>query len=961
MSKQPDYCEKLGYAGQVVALAVVYLLLGRLGLAIIPVEGVAALVWPPTGVALAALLLGGYRLWPGVALGTFVANLWTGVPPLIAGFVALGNALEALTGVFLLRKLPGFRPSLDRITDVIALLVLAGMVSSIVSATVGTVSLTLGHLITMPELPRAWGAWWTGNFVSQLTIAPVFLTWALGPPPKRHLPVLAEAAALGAGLVALAALVFLQRPEAVAEVQVIELYVLFLPLIWAALRFGVRGAATGMLIVAIAAVWGTFMGHGPFVRLDRTASLMAMNVFLVAASLSSLTLGAAVSERERSRKELFESELVHRTVMHGTIDAVFVKDRMGRYTTINAAGARALGLSPEAVLGKDDTALFSGPGARGMRAVEEEVMRTGQARTVEESLTVGGRSYVYHATKTPYRDCRGNVVGIIGISRDITERKRIETELRESEERQRLAIEVAHLGCWFWQIKSDKHIWTVECKRMHGLGPDEEVSYQRKLTMVHPDDRERFDREVRRAIEDHVDYRTEHRVVWPDGSVHWISVLGKAFYDEAGAAERMLGVAIDITAQKRADQERAEVLEREQAARAEAQAATRAKDDFLAVLSHELRSPLQSMLGWTQMLKERSFDERTVRKGLTTIDRNIKLQIQLIEDLLDVSRIVAGKLRLSLQRVDLMEVVASALESARVATCAKSLHLEATTETALGEVLGDPERLHQVVSNLLSNAVKFTQAGGRISVRLEREGATVRLVVEDSGRGISPELLPHVFDRFRQAENVTKRSHGGLGLGLAIVRHLVEQHAGTVTAESPGEGRGSTFTVTLPVVRPLVRAVTVEPRRAAKDAAMGPVSLDGVRVLVVDDDPDARELLETALHESGADVHAAPSVSTALEELSSFRPHLLLSDIGMPEEDGYALIRRLRAREAVEGGHVPAVALTAFASRAEREQALALGFEEHVAKPASPCELVRTVARLVGRPATSDQATTPRA
>ncbi|MFS8070335.1 MAG: ATP-binding protein, partial [Byssovorax sp.] len=423
----------------------------------------------------------------------------------------------------------------------------------------------------------------------------------------------------------------------------------------------------------------------------------------------------------------------------------------------------------------------------------------------------------------------------------------------------------------------------------------------------------------------------------------------KAFYDEAGVPERMLGVAIDITGQKRADQERAEVLEREQAARAEAQAATRAKDDFLAVLSHELRSPLQSMLGWTQMLKERSFEERTLRKGLATIERNIKLQTQLIEDLLDVSRIVAGKLRISLQRVDLNEVVASALESARVAAEAKSLHLEATTETALGEVLGDPERLHQIVSNLLSNAVKFTPKGGRISVRLEREGATVRIVVEDSGRGISPELLPHVFERFRQAESATKRSHGGLGLGLAIVRHLVEQHQGTVTAESQGEGRGSTFTVTLPVVRPLVSAVTVEPRRAAKDASPGLVSLAGVRVLVVDDDPDARELLETALHESGADVHTAPSVSIAIEELSSFHPHLLLSDIGMPEEDGYGLIRRLRAREAAEGGHVPAIALTAFASQAEREQAIALGFDEHVTKPASPWELVRTVARLVGR------------
>jgi PAS domain S-box-containing protein len=882
MSKPPDHRERLVHAGQVLALTVVYGLLARLGLRIIADEGFASLVWPPAGVALAALLLGGYRLWPGVALGALFADLSTGTPPLVAGFIALGNTLQALTGAFLLKRLPGFRPSLERATDVIALLVLAGMVSSTVGATAGAVSLTLGHLITMAELPRLWGAWWAGNLVSQLIVAPVLLTWALGPPLERHPLVIAEAAALGSGLVALASLVFLHRPAAEAEIKVIELYVLYLPLIWAALRFGVRGAATGMLVVTVAAIWGTFAGYGPFTRMDRTATPMAMHAFLVAASLSSLAFGAAMSERERSRKERLESDFVYHTVMQMTIDPVFAKDRTGRYTTINSAGARALEKPVEAILGQDDTALFSAADARWIREVDEEIMRTGQARMIDELVTVSGRSYVFHSTKVPYRDALGRVVGVIGIARDITEHKRIETELRESAERQRLAIEVAHLGGWFWQQKTDELVWTAECKRMHGLEPDHEMSYARFLQALHPDDRERIDREVQRAIAEHIDYRVEHRAVWPDGSVHWISVLGKAFYDEAGVPERMLGVAIDITGQKRADQERAEVLEREQAARAEAQAATRAKDDFLAVLSHELRSPLQSMLGWTQMLKERSVDERTLRNGLATIERNIKLQIQLIEDLLDISRIVAGKLRISLQRVDLNEVVASALESTRVAAEAKSLHLEATTEAALGEVLGDPERLHQIVSNLLSNAVKFTPSGGRISVRLEREGATVRIVVEDSGRGISPELLPHVFDRFRQAESATKRSHGGLGLGLAIVRHLVEQHQGTVTAESPGEGRGSTFTVTLPVVRPLPFAVTGEPRRAAKDASPGSVSLAGVRVLVVDDDPDARELLETALHESGADVHAAPSVSIALEELSSFHPHLLLSDIGMP-------------------------------------------------------------------------------
>jgi len=631
-------------------------------------------------------------------------------------------------------------------------------------------------------------------------------------------------AALGALLVALAALVLLQRPEEMEESIPLRPYLLFLPLLWSALRFGVRGAATAMLLLAVAAVYSTSTERGPFARPDRTADLVEMSLFLAAAALASLAVGAVVSERER-----------------------------------------------------------------------------------------------------------------------------IEAELRESEERQRLAIEVARLGGWFWKPKTDKLVWTAECKRMHGIGPEEEVSYGRMMSMLHPDDRERITHEVQRSIVEHSDYRIEHRVVWPDGSVHWLSALGKPFYDEAGALERMLGVVADVTEQKRTEEECAERLLREQAACAEAQAATRAKDDFLAVLSHELRSPLQAMLGWTQMLKEQAYDEQRMQKGLETIDRNVKTQARLIEDLLDISRIVAGKLHLEVRRVDLTSIIASAIESAKVAAEAKSVHLEATTESAQGEVLGDPDRLLQVVSNLLSNAMKFTPSGGRVAVRLEPEGPMVRIVVEDSGRGISPELLPYVFDRFRQAENVTKRAQGGLGLGLAIVQHLVRQHGGTVKAESPGEGRGSTFTVTLPVVRAELRTVRAEPRKAESPPSRDAVSLEGVRVLVVDDDPDAGELLETALRESGADVRAARSASDALEELSSFHPHLLLSDIGMPGEDGYALIQQVRAREAVEGGHLLAIAWTAFASQAEREQALALGFEEHVARPASPRELVKTVARLVGR------------
>ena len=952
MDRQPSHGGRLVHAGQLLALTVVYVVLGTLGLAQAPEGGLATLIWAPTGVSLAALVLGGYRLWPGVAVGAFATNVLMGAPPLVACGIAAGNTLEAVLGAWALRSIPGFRGSVDRFREVVVLAVPVGMGTTAISATVGVTSLTLAGIVSTASFARTWLVWWTGDLIGALVVAPVLLTWARGPRVVLRPAALAGAAAYGAFLVGCASLVFAQRREAVARIPLLQPYVLFLPLIWAAVRYGPCGAATATFVTTVAAVLGTSAGRGAFARADRTESLIALHVFIASASLASLALGAIVSERERSQRGLRESEQLLRTIVDGATDAIYIKDRLGRYLLVNVEASHVLGRPASAVIGKDDSALLPAKEASSLREVDEEVMRTGQPREAEESLTSAGTTHFYHTTKVPYRDHAGAVIGVIGISRDITGRKRVE-RVRENEERQRLAFEAAHLGMWFWDVRSDRLACTPLCRSMHGIGPDEEVSYARFIAMLHPDDRERTERAVARALAEHAECRIEYRVVPPDGSVRWLSMHGRALCGEAGALDRMLGVTFDITAQKRAEQERTELLLREQAARAEAQAATRAKDEFLAVLSHELRTPLQSMLGWTHMLNERPSDGRMVRKGLQVMERNIKTQAQLIEDLLDVSRIVTGKLRLEHRPVDLTRVIGSALETAKVAADAKSIRVDATIKPLAGEVLGDPERLQQIVSNLLSNAVKFTPNRGRVGVRLEREGTRARITVEDAGSGIAPEFLPHVFDRFRQAESTTVRSHGGLGLGLAIVRHLVEVHGGTVSAESPGEGRGATFTVTLPLVNAGPRAAPEDRERteSPSNGSSAPVALDGVRVLVVDDDPDARELIMTVLRESGAEVHAVPSVRAALDELDAFSPHVLMSDIGMPEEDGYALIRQVRARESADGHHVPAVALTAFASQADREQALAFGFDAHLAKPASPVDLTRMVAGMLGRAA----------
>ena len=399
---------------------------------------------------------------------------------------------------------------------------------------------------------------------------------------------------------------------------------------------------------------------------------------------------------------------------------------------------------------------------------------------------------------------------------------------------------------------------------------------------------------------------------------------------------------------KRAEEERDRLLDRERRARADAEAANRIKDEFLATLSHELRTPLASILGWANLLRAAKPDAPINAQGLEVIERNAQNQRQLIDDLLDVSRIITGQLRLDVKQVDLTRIVADAVEVVGPAANAKRIHVSCTFEPALCHVVGDAVRLQQVVWNLLVNAVKFTPEGGRIEVMLEQVDHRVRVSISDTGQGITPEFLPHVFDRFRQADGTTTRAHGGLGLGLAIVRHLVEAHGGTVAAESLGLGRGAAFIFSLPLPAVRADASEVEPEsllesRLRNSAA---TSLRGVRVLVVDDDTDARQMISAVLRRSGAEVRACCSAGEALTALPQWRPDVLMSDIGMPYEDGYELIHKVRALTDEHGGRVPAAALTAYAREEDRKRAIAEGYQMHVAKPASSAELVAAVATL---------------
>jgi PAS domain S-box-containing protein len=474
------------------------------------------------------------------------------------------------------------------------------------------------------------------------------------------------------------------------------------------------------------------------------------------------------------------------------------------------------------------------------------------------------------------------------------------------------------------------------------------------LTIVHPDDRERAAAEAAAIFASRGRGRSEFRWVHRDGHVIWVEAHSQVVLDDQARPIGMRGVTLDISDRKQLERDRVQLLERERAARSDADAANRLKDDFLATLSHELRTPLNAILGYTRMLRRGVLEDARRGHALEVIERNASMLSQMVEDVLDVSRTVAGKIRLTVQAVDPARTVEEAIATVKPAADARGVTLQSVLDGGAGPIAADPDRLQQIVWNLLSNAVKFTPRGGRVQVRLARADSHVEIAVSDTGIGVPPEFLPHVFERFRQGDSRYSREYGGLGLGLAIARELVELHGGTIQAASDGVGKGATFIVKLPVMivhaRDLQRGAAPLAGRALPRAE--DPRLDGIRVLVVDDDRDATGLMREVLAAAGATVIVAHSGSEALSILSREKADVLLSDIGMPEMDGFAFIERVRASADPAVRDVPAAALTAYARSDDRVRALKNGFQMHLAKPIDPAEVVAAVMALAARRST---------
>jgi PAS domain S-box-containing protein len=618
-------------------------------------------------------------------------------------------------------------------------------------------------------------------------------------------------------------------------------------------------------------------------------------------------------------------------------DPVFVSDLQGKILLANEAVSELLGFREDEVL-EQSLARFVSPGeVRELMAALREVVERGVTRNVRlNPPSASGERIPTTLNASALHGPEGRVIGVIGILRDMRELDKARAYAESLIKNAPDPVFVSDLQGKI--LQANDAVYTLLGFRTA------EVVEQSLSRFITVDETREFMAALREVVARGVTRNARLNPRSASGETIPTTLNASALRDADGVVIGAIGILRDMRAYER-------VVRDLEESRRKLDEANRAKDEFLATLSHELRTPLNAILGWARLLRSGTLDADGIRRGPEVIERNTRVLAQLIEDLLDVSRIITGKLRLEVRSADPIAVIIAAMEAVQTAADAKGIRLEASLDPSLGVVLADPDRLQQVVWNLLTNAIKFTPMGGRVDIRLQRTDAVLRLTVSDTGKGIRPELLPFVFDRFRQGEASTGRQHGGLGLGLAIVRHIVELHGGVVRAESTGDNCGATFTVDLPVNATHVAAVAPEPeRRRVESETVGRlINLNGLRVLVVDDEADARELMRMVLRSSGAEVMAAACAEEAFEQVEQWHPDLLVSDIGLPGDDGYVLIQKLREREAERGRSIPALAVTAYARAEDRTKALSAGFQMHVAKPLEPADFVAAIASLVSK------------
>ena len=968
-----------------VAVAVAYVLAARLGFALAVVAEQITTVWAPTGIAQAALLLWGRRLWPAVWVGAFAANAGADSPLWASAGIATGNTLEAIVAASILRP-ARFDPGLRRLRDVLAFIVVAAGFSTALGATVGVSTLCTAGVQPWSRFAELWSAWWLGDAIGALVIAPVILTLARTSSSWSSRDAV-ETGLLIASTVAATHLVFGTVLGRASGHHPFE-YVVFPFVILAAVRLGQPAVALVVLAAAAVTIANTVRGAGPFATTDVHQGLVLLQTFLSMVGGTALLLAAAIAERrtgDSRRGAAYAAGDVLATAadlnqaapailqaicdkLEWQVGALWLVDHDARH--LQCASVWSADAATGAFVAATRGATFA-PGL----GLPGRVWATGRSAWIEDVLVdrnfpraaaarAGGLHGAFafpiclgsevlgvvecfnRSVLTPDPDLLHTMATVGNQIGQFVARKREESAVREAERRTRAILDTALDAIIGMDDRGRITAFNPAAEHTFGYDKDEAIGRELADLLIPRQLRERHRAGLARYLSTgegpFIDTRVETTGYHARG--HEFPVEVSITQVPGEEPPRFTGFVRDLTARAEAERERERLLARESAARLEAEAANRAKDEFLATLSHELRTPLNAIVGWTQMLLGGTLDQHGTRRALQVIERNAHLQAQLISDILDVSRIITGGLRLNIRPVDLGSVIGAALDAVRPAAEAKQITVSTRLDAAARLTEGDPQRLQQIIWNLLANAVKFTPAGGRVEVELTASGDNIRIQVRDNGVGIDPEFLPHVFERFRQADGSASREHGGLGLGLAIVRHLVEVHGGTVRAESAGARQGSTFTVDLPA------AGSGEAFRPVRDTPAGDGSatlradvLAGCRALVVEDEEDSRELLAAILAAAGASVRTASCAADALRQLDQQRPDVLLADIGMPGMDGFDLIREIRAREMQTGDRLPAAAITAYTADSDRQRALAAGFDRHVSKPVTPAAVVEAV------------------
>jgi PAS domain S-box-containing protein len=670
-----------------------------------------------------------------------------------------------------------------------------------------------------------------------------------------------------------------------------------------------------------------------------------------------------ITEQKRLARELLAQQEWFRVTLGSIGDAVIASDPEGRVTYVNGSAETLTGWRSEEAIGLPLVEVFRIVNEKTRLPVDNPaamVIRSGRVVGLANHTVLIARQGVEHPiadSAAPIRDANDQVIGVVLVFRDVTQERRAEEVIAEQRERFRTTLESIGDAVIATDVEGRVAFMNPIAERLTGWRVKDAIGVRCEdvFHIVNEDTRRAVENPVNRVLaEGSIVGLANHTIlIAADGTERPIDDSGAPIRSREGRIVGAVLVFRDVTDRRRTEierrhaaAEREELLEAERAARGAAERASRVKDEFVAMMSHELRTPLNAILGWTHLMTRANADDAVVARGLDVITRNTRVQAQLISDLLDISRIGSGKLRLDIRHVDLRAVIGDALETVQKDADDKGVILRSELESGIGSIAGDPARLQQIVWNLLSNAIKFTPKGGVVTVRVRPLASDAEITVADTGVGIKSDFLPHMFNRFQQADQSITRRFGGLGLGLSIVKYLVEEHGGSIRAESPGEGQGAVFTIVLPSSA-RGEASDARPPKEDSQGALPSASLVGIRVLVVEDDPDTRDFLDRLLTAAGAEVVAVGTARDALATIPSCEADILVSDIGLPDVDGYELMQQVRRMEAESCGAIPAIALTAYARSEDRTRALHAGYQAHLAKPIEAAELVATISSFV--------------